>query len=49
MSESIYVGMKVGVIDIGTLKVKFLIEEVGTLGKHKTFYQSNTLTCLGVK
>ncbi len=36
--------MKVGVVDIGTLKVKCLIVEDG-----KTIYQSNTLTCLGVR
>jgi exopolyphosphatase/guanosine-5'-triphosphate,3'-diphosphate pyrophosphatase len=41
--------MKVAVIDIGTLKVKFLISEIITSSKFKTKYQSNTLTCLGVK
>lgn len=41
--------MKVGVVDIGTLKVKCLIAEVGDAGKSETLYQSNTLTCLGVR
>ncbi|KKQ41770.1 MAG: Ppx/GppA phosphatase [Microgenomates group bacterium GW2011_GWC1_37_8] len=39
--------MKVGVIDIGTLKVKLQIVEMGHSGQFKTIYQSNNLTCLG--
>lgn len=38
-----------GVIDIGTLKVKFLVEELVANGSLKTKYQSNNLTCLGVR
>lgn len=38
-----------GVVDIGTLKVKFLIGEPTTDGQIKTKYQSNNLTCLGVR
>jgi exopolyphosphatase/guanosine-5'-triphosphate,3'-diphosphate pyrophosphatase len=38
-----------GVIDIGTLKVKLLIEELAADGSLKTKYQSNNLTCLGVR
>lgn len=41
--------MKVGVVDIGTLKVKCLIVEVGESGGSLPVYQSNTLTCLGVR
>ena len=40
--------MKVAVIDVGTLKVKFLVSEVFP-DKLETKYQSNTLTCLGVR
>lgn len=38
-----------GVIDIGTLKVKLLITEVDSRGEFQTKYQSNKLTCLGVR
>lgn len=41
--------MKIAVIDIGTLKVKFLVVEALPPGKPETIYQSNTLTCLGVR
>jgi len=41
--------MKVAVIDIGTLKVKFLVADLKSKGEFKTRYQSNTLTCLGVR
>lgn len=41
--------MKVAVIDIGTLKVKFLLGNITSLKKFETLYQSNTLTCLGVR
>lgn len=41
--------MKVAVIDIGTLKVKFLIGNISSSKKFETIYQSNTLTCLGVR
>lgn len=41
--------MKVAVIDIGTLKVKFLIANTSSSKKIETLYQSNTLTCLGVR
>jgi len=37
------------VIDIGTLKVKFQIVEVGHSNDLKIIQQSNTLTCLGVR
>jgi exopolyphosphatase / guanosine-5'-triphosphate,3'-diphosphate pyrophosphatase len=39
--------MRAGVIDIGTLKVKFLIADRKPDGKMETVYESNTLTCLG--
>jgi exopolyphosphatase/pppGpp-phosphohydrolase len=39
--------MRAGVIDIGTLKVKFQIVEKTTSGKLITIEQSNILTCLG--
>jgi exopolyphosphatase / guanosine-5'-triphosphate,3'-diphosphate pyrophosphatase len=39
--------MRAGVIDIGTLKVKFQIVEKTAAGKVKTIEQSNVLTCLG--
>lgn len=38
---------RLGVIDIGTLKVKFQIVEVGSSGQIKTIEQSNTMTLLG--
>ena len=41
--------MKVGVIDIGTLKVKFLVGNLGFREEFQTIYQSNTLTRLGVR
>jgi len=41
--------MKIGVIDIGTLKVKFLIASVRAGGEIKPIYESNILTCLGVR
>ena len=41
--------MKIAVIDIGTLKVKFLLVENSSSDKFETKYQSNTLTCLGVR
>lgn len=41
--------MKVGVIDIGTIKVKFLIVDAKPNGEQKTIYQSNTLTRFGVR
>lgn len=41
--------VKVAVIDIGTLKVKFLLGDVGSKGNFETLHQSNTLTCLGVR
>jgi exopolyphosphatase/guanosine-5'-triphosphate,3'-diphosphate pyrophosphatase len=41
--------MKIGVIDIGTLKVKLLVTEISSKGKSTTLHQSNTLTCLGVR
>ncbi len=41
--------MKVGVIDIGTLKIKFLVVDVDASKKITTKYESNTLTCLGVR
>lgn len=41
--------MKVGVIDIGTLKVKCLIAQISKSSQVKTLYQSNTLTCLGCR
>lgn len=40
--------MRVGVIDIGTLKVKFMVAEVKPSGKLITKYKSNNLTGLGV-
>lgn len=39
----------IGVIDIGTLKVKMLIGSFTNSGEFITKYQSNELTCLGVK
>jgi exopolyphosphatase/guanosine-5'-triphosphate,3'-diphosphate pyrophosphatase len=41
--------MKVAVIDIGTLKIKFLIAEITSPTSFKTLYSSNTLTCLGLR
>jgi len=41
--------MKLGVIDIGTLKVKLLIAENKKSKEIKSLYASNTLTCLGVR
>lgn len=41
--------MKVAVVDIGTLKVKLLIVEVTSSSTFTRLYQSNTLTCLGVR
>ncbi|QQS39402.1 hypothetical protein IPM62_02200 [Candidatus Woesebacteria bacterium] len=41
--------MKIAVIDIGTLKVKMLMGNVTSSNKFETLYQSNTLTCLGVR
>ncbi|MBI3887612.1 hypothetical protein HY310_00915 [Candidatus Microgenomates bacterium] len=38
---------RIGVIDIGTLKVKCQVVEVGKRGGLKTLHQSNTLTILG--
>jgi len=41
--------MKLGVVDIGTLKVKLLIAENKKSKEVKSLYESNTLTCLGVR
>jgi len=41
--------MKVAVIDVGTLKVKFLVCDISSSKKSETLYRSNTLTCLGVR
>ncbi len=41
--------MKVGVIDIGTLKVKLQIADISPSGQFETTYQSNTLTRLGAQ
>ncbi len=37
-----------GVVDIGTLKVKVLIAEMGGEGRIRKIYKSNNLTCFGV-
>lgn len=42
-----YMSKRFGVIDIGTLKVKFQIVEVSHTGQMHTVHQSNTLTLLG--
>ena len=39
--------MKCAVIDIGTLKVKFLIADVKTSGELNEVYSSSILTCFG--
>lgn len=41
--------MKVGVLDIGTLKVKFLVANLTSSNNIKPIYESNSLTCLGVR
>jgi exopolyphosphatase/guanosine-5'-triphosphate,3'-diphosphate pyrophosphatase len=38
-----------GVIDIGSLKVKLLVAGLDSQNRLQTEYQSNTLTCLGVR